>query len=89
MLEKIYEFFMNEQKRWVPSKVLLTASGEAARPITKSAAKTLNGVAAQDERFNTWYVFAGLSDVPEGYVYSDEDVHCPKDVEPTEKGGKG
>lgn len=89
MLDAIFDFYQKEQSRWVPSKVLLTASGEAAKSITKSAAKALNGVAAQDERFDTWYVFAGLNDVPEGYSYSDEDVWCPKDVEPTEKGGKG
>lgn len=90
MLDRIYEFYQNEQNRWQPSKLLLTASGEAAKSITKSAAKSLSGVAAQDERFkDTWYVFAGLNDVPEGYAYSDEDVHCPKDVTPEDKGGKG
>ena len=89
MLDAIFEFYQKEQSRWVPSKVLLTASGEAAKTITKSAAKSLSGVAAQDERFDTWYVFAGLNDVPEGYSYSDEDVWCPKNVEPAEKGGKG
>jgi hypothetical protein len=90
MLDRIFDFYQNEQTRWQPSKLLLTALGEAAKSVSKNAAKTLNGVAAQDERFkDTWYVFASLNDVPEGYIYSDEDVHCPKDIAPEDKGGKG
>lgn len=82
LIEDLYQFFVQERNRWQTTNYLLKVEGKGVGSVVKyldDYAQQVGACVALDAEQQTYFVFAAIADVPQGYQVTSNFTHVPSD----------